>query len=264
MDGFALVDQPRSGAENMAIDQAMLDAAAERRVTLLRIYRWARPTVSLGYFQKYADYQQQSALQNVDVVRRTTGGGAIVHHHDWTYSLALPDHLVAANRLGAANPVYECVHCGVAQWLNRLGVSAEQWRADAADEEIARDPKSFLCFERRSDGDVVADGSKILGSAQRRRRGAVVQHGSLLLRTSCYTPNLAGVAETLTAIREVEEFQNALSRENSSWQMLPVIMGSLAAGLGVVLNECEPATFFDQLGTIDTARHERPQWLHRV
>ncbi|GAB5404088.1 MAG: hypothetical protein Aurels2KO_23190 [Aureliella sp.] len=263
MDGFALVDQPRSGAENMAVDQAMLDAAAERRIALLRIYRWERPTVSLGYFQKYADYQQHLALHDADCVRRATGGGAIVHHHDWTYSLALPDHWVPASKLGAANPVYDCVHAAVVKWLNRLGVPAMQWRAGVEADSVG-DPKSFLCFERRSEGDVVASGSKILGSAQRRRRGAVVQHGSLLLKRSAFAPQLAGVKETITTVAEVEEFRNALAREGTCWQMLPVIAGSLTEGLGVCLNECEPKTFFDQIGTADLDRFAEVKWLRRV
>ncbi len=264
MDGFALVDQPRAGAENMAVDQAMLVAAAERRIALLRIYRWERPTVSLGYFQKYRDYLQQPRMRDVDCVRRATGGGAIVHHHDWTYSLALPDHLLPASNLGAANPVYECVHAGVVQWLNRLGVPAEQWRAKKADYDSAGDPKSFLCFERRSDGDVVARGSKILGSAQRRRRGGVLQHGSLLLRKSEFAPQLAGAAETIQAVRGVQEFRNALEDESESWQLLPVITRSLAKGVGAHMDECESKTFFEQIGPIDRGKFEGPQWLHRV
>lgn len=258
MDGLALVDKPRSGVENMAIDRAMLDSAAERQVPLLRIYRWSKPTVTLGYFQKYAEFEAATELACADCVRRATGGGAIVHHYDWTYSLALPESVVQASKLGAANPVYEGVHGQIVQWLTSIGVPAQQWRGGGGGNS-----KAFLCFQRRSDGDVVSGAHKVLGSAQRRTRGAILQHGSLLLRASSLAPGLAGVAEALAGESSHDGYKNPLELDFQSRQMLPVIARG-ASSLGVALRESDEATFFQQLGSIDSGPFADVQWLKRV
>lgn len=218
MQGLFLIDDPRSGVENMALDQRMLELAAKFNYPLLRIYRWARPTLSLGYFQKYAERLTHSPSSPIEVVRRATGGGAIVHHHDWTYSLAIPSTLLTSkstssskqdNRFatGASEAMYTCVHAAVVQWLEEHGLPAELWNGVCnvpSRSQTDNEPKakcSFLCFERRSNGDVVAANSKVLGSAQRRlhgaavQNGALLQHGSLLLMRSSYAPSLSGLRE---------------------------------------------------------------------
>lgn len=241
MDGFVLVDVPRRGTENMALDQHMLERAAETQVPLLRFYQWSAPTLSLGYFQPFQQRQQHSPSRQIDVVRRATGGGAIVHHHDWTYSLALPDTLLdqvhpqvaagntavrdrAGRNIGASTSVYHCVHDAVIDWLRAHACAATKWSlaeggppAEAGcgvtpnatrnaavnsalpiggrGERAAPAGCSFLCFERRSPGDVVIGEFKVMGSAQRRMRGGLLQHGSLLLSRSEYAPSLPGLAQ---------------------------------------------------------------------
>jgi lipoate-protein ligase A len=193
MRGLAILDQPRAGVENMALDEQMLARAAISHHPLLRVYRWARPTLSLGYFQRAVDRSSNPESLNIELVRRSTGGGAIVHHYDWTYSLAIPT--LELNRdwgLGASHALYDVVHSAVVGWLIRYAVPARQ--ADEADVRIANN-RRFLCFERRSVGDIVAAGYKIMGSAQRRSRGALLQHGSLLLSRSPHAPSLPGIAE---------------------------------------------------------------------
>ena len=115
MDGYALNDGARSGVENMALDQHLLETAAEQQCVLLRVYRWSQPTLSLGYFQPYVQRLTHSASSELPVVRRATGGGAIVHHYDWTYCVAVPKNLASslsgttaarATSIGAAQPLY--------------------------------------------------------------------------------------------------------------------------------------------------------------
>jgi lipoyl(octanoyl) transferase len=205
MNGLFLVDRARSGAENMAMDQRMLERAAELERPLLRIYQWDKPTLSLGYFQKYAERLTHSASAQIDVVRRATGGGSIVHHHDWTYSIAMPSHHLSGSRsrydLGASQDLYDCVHSSVVDWLGDKGLQAQQWNGvcnaslPSQTDKNAKAKCSFLCFERRSSGDVVVGESKVLGSAQRRFRGALLQHGSLLLMRSSYAPSLPGLRD---------------------------------------------------------------------
>ncbi len=193
MDCFLLVDKPRSGIENMQTDQQMLCHAASSDRVLLRVYQWSAPTLTLGYFQKSADRKEHSESSSLDCVRRATGGGAIVHHHDWTYSLALPPKLLDS-QLGAAQHVYDCIHDAVVGWLTDRNFASSKW----SEPTCRGDSCSFLCFERRSLGDVVVGESKVMGSAQRRYKGAVLQHGSLLLRRSQHAPTLRGLRELLT------------------------------------------------------------------
>jgi lipoate-protein ligase A len=228
LTGLYLIDEPRIGSDNMGIDEALLERAARTQQPLLRIYRWSRPTLSLGYFQKYADRLGHGPSSEIDVVRRSTGGGAIVHHHDWTYALAIPIGLVesaARSRVGASQSLYASVHQAVVEWLESQGVQARTWsqgceaprgscvtdNGSTSDDLLRKTSAcSFLCFERRSVGDLVASfanaafsatGSprsqspKLMGSAQRRIQGAVLQHGSLLLARSPHAPSLMGVQQ---------------------------------------------------------------------
>lgn len=209
MNGYALNDYARSGVENMALDQRMLEVAAERQCVLLRVYRWSEPTLSLGYFQPYAERASHPDSSKLAVVRRATGGGAIVHHFDWTYCIAVPDTCVvrsdgkgklAQNKIGASQWLYDCMHDAVVQWLRGLAIDAHKWSQACAidDGKAGRDKRAFLCFERRSCGDVVWGSEKVMGSAQRRIPGAVLQHGSLLLAPSPHAPLLRGLAGALT------------------------------------------------------------------
>ena len=78
----------------MAIDHALLETAGREGCAFLRIYQWQQPTISLGYFQNYAEREEHRESSKLDIVRRSTGGGAIVHDHDWTYSVCIPNALL--------------------------------------------------------------------------------------------------------------------------------------------------------------------------
>lgn len=165
----------------MALDEA-LGAAAERSGRpLIRFYGWSRPTVSLGAFQKLDDARGIADIMAADLVRRPSGGGAIVHGSDLTYALAVPK----THPLGeTAQQLYTAAHTALAAVLQARGIDARLYDDRPTDED-------FFCFSRRAGGDLVvtppgqqpsAADPKIMGSAQRRLAGAVVQHGSLLLR----------------------------------------------------------------------------------
>ena len=181
---------PLTGAANMAADAALLDAAAAGTAGG-RWYRWSEPTVSLGHFQKGAALDP-ATLPPLPTVRRLSGGGAIVHHHEWTYALALPrTHPLAAT----PERLYEAVHGEVIAALDEVGVTA---RLRGSGGDGGEEPT--LCFLRSDPRDVVVadrDGAwrKVVGSAQRRRKGAVLQHGSLLAATSPFAPAVSGLAE---------------------------------------------------------------------
>jgi lipoate-protein ligase A len=191
-----LIDPPASGAWNMAVDEVLLEAAAGEGRATLRFYEWDQPTLSLGYFQLAHDRQRHAASSRCPLVRRASGGGAIVHDRELTYSIALP-HSPAHPIPPAA--LYEHFHRSLVTILADLGVAAAQFQpppGHCAVESIAnQECEPFLCFQRRCCGDIICGDAKIVGSAQRRRKGGVLQHGSILLARSAAAPELPGIRD---------------------------------------------------------------------
>jgi lipoate-protein ligase A len=128
-------------------------------------------------------------------VRRPSGGLALVHHHEVTYALALPAG--AAWQPGGESWLVG-MHEAVRVALSDLGVESRLCEGPQARGEV-------LCFLSHTTGDVLVGGCKVVGSAQRKGRGALMQHGSILLRQSPHTPALPGIAELTGRVIEVEE-----------------------------------------------------------
>ena len=198
----------------MAVDEMLLERAADEAAPCLRLYGWSEPTLSLGYFQGYADRERHPPSLSCPAVRRLTGGGAIVHDAELTYSIVLPAaHPLAVRR----DELYRAVHISLIEALADFGIAARL--CEAADKTAtAREP--FLCFQRKFPGDVLVGGVKICGSAQRRRNEAVLQHGSLLWRRSPAAPQLAGLTDV---VKRPIELENLVQR----W------LGGLARRLGL-------------------------------
>jgi lipoate-protein ligase A len=217
-----IVDSPARGTWNMAVDEALLEAAVvdaavendghDRRATL-RLYQWNEPTLSLGYFQHFDDRLTHAASRDSAIVRRQSGGGAILHDRELTYSLILPP----AHRLTRdATALYTAVHTAFVEVLTPLLArsAASEWRLALNDcqSQLRKSDEPFLCFQRRACGDLLLNSAggpddrgkatisatrtyKILGSAQRRHRGAILQHGSFLISQSPAAPELPGWQE---------------------------------------------------------------------
>jgi lipoyl(octanoyl) transferase len=158
----------RSAAENMAIDEVLLQSAAGRGVPVLRFYGWREPAASFGYFQRYADVERMTALR--PLVRRPTGGGLVPHDADWTYSLVFPP----AHQWYALKAIesYERLHDWVKKALIACGIAA-----DLA--QMARKTIPGQCFAGPEQFDVVWEGRKLAGAAQRRTRQGLLIQGSL-------------------------------------------------------------------------------------
>lgn len=176
-------DGDAEGVVNMAADEALGNEAERSGRPLIRFYGWSAPTVSLGAFQRLAEARAIADIGTATLVRRPSGGGAIVHGSDLTYALAVPK----SHPLGrTAQQLYTAAHETLAAVLRDHGIAARRYAAPPHDAD-------FFCFSRRAGGDLVvatvggphdvAD-PKVMGSAQRRLAGAVVQHGSLLLRSN--------------------------------------------------------------------------------
>jgi lipoate-protein ligase A len=142
----------------MAVDEALLDDAAQRGVATLRFYRWSAPTLSLGYFQSLAERQSHAASRGAAVVRRLSGGGALLHDRELTYSLCLPEGHSLARQAPA---VYDRMHRALIDALADRGVRAALWATAASQTEpspaaaerrrrgAARFARRRLCKDRR-------------------------------------------------------------------------------------------------------------------
>lgn len=240
-----LQDEPLPGPVNMARDEALLHAVEQGHAgPTLRLYRWEPPTISLGYFQCYADYEAlPEPAGELPVVRRLTGGGAILHDLELTYSLTLPlDHPVLAD---GPNHLYELAHDAVIAVLGELTLPAHR-EGFTDDSGPRRGP--FFCFARRHRLDVLVGADKIAGSAQRRTRSAVLQHGSIVLANR--------YAQQPTA-KAGQEFEQALQQVKSA---LPVRVAE-ATGLTLAPGDwLEP-----ELAEAEalTAKYAGPEWTRR-
>ncbi|NND96061.1 MAG: lipoate--protein ligase family protein [Pirellulaceae bacterium] len=245
MQGRLIPLATASGVQNMSIDQALAESVDATRTPTLRFYQWSEPTLSLGYFQQLASRSQHVASRDATVVRRSTGGGAILHHHELTYSIAVPN---AASIAGGRLDLYRDVHRAISDGLANWGVQAVPFRLDPV-WSGAKD--AFLCFQRRTDEDLVVSGYKVLGSAQRRSRNALLQHGSLLYRASSFAPELPGVFDLS-------------SRELSFDQLTGVIAQNLAATLKFSWQTSElTQAELTRAQEISESRFRSDQWQNR-
>ncbi|HEY2759190.1 MAG TPA: lipoate--protein ligase family protein [Pirellulales bacterium] len=224
-DCQVIVDPPADGCWNMALDEALLESAEAEGRVYLRFYQWREPTLSLGYFQSYSDRTSHATSADCKIVRRATGGGAILHHHELTYSIALPQAHPLARQ---AEDLYLAVHQSLVDTLAMLGIQA-RCRETTNDFTIPTAPAAaepFLCFQRATVGDVVVPAQsgasanaytfKVGGSAQRRRQCAVLQHGSILLKKSPFAPELPGIVDlsgtNLSSDQLLETWPNRLAK----------------------------------------------------
>jgi lipoyl(octanoyl) transferase len=174
-----IVDHPhRDGFYNMALDEVLALAAGEGRTgAVVRFYGWDPPAVSLGYNQDDADIDRAAcASAGIDVVRRPTGGRAVFHKDEFTYSVAAPsdDPLLG----GTIAQTYRTIAGALLAGLRNLGVGADMVRSEVG---AAGPNRAASCFAAAGRYEITAGGRKIVGSAQRRIGGGLLQQGSVLL-----------------------------------------------------------------------------------
>lgn len=171
-----IYNEPHTGAENMAIDQAIMEAVGRGdELPTLRFYSWTPACLSLGYAQKFTDVDMaRLAHLGWDIVRRPTGGKAILHIDELTYSVTLPEDNPVVQ--GGVIASYRRLSSALLGGLEKLAVPA-----DITSREDAGRATGAVCFEVPSDYEVTANGHKLIGSAQVRRQQTVLQHGTLPL-----------------------------------------------------------------------------------
>jgi len=269
-DGWRLIQSPPlPGAENMALDEALLESVSGlRQPPTLRFYRWDPACLSLGHAQpiEQADPGRLQA-QGWDCVRRSTGGRAILHTDELTYSITAPiaHPLLAGGVLGS----YRRLSQGLVAGLQLLGIEADTAPEQPLTEADRTNP---VCFEAPSAHEITSAGRKLIGSAQLRRVAGVLQHGSLPLHgdlgricqvLAYSTPAAREAAADRLRTRAITLEQ--LLGQSVSWELAA---DSLAEGFrkafGIRLTLAEPSA--DERTRADILRAERfaaREWTFR-
>ena len=202
------------GPHNMAADEVLLESSVERHIASLRFYGWSTATVSIGYFEPAGSHRANPRLSQLPWVRRATGGGTLVHHHEVTYATALPPDSLWQ----PAEPPIFAMHKVIAAALMELDVRGLDFHRDV------RPGGEGLCFQRHTFGDVLCQASKVVGSAQRKHRRALLQQGGILLAQSPHTPSLPGLRELAGATLTPAQVAQAVAIQFSKatgWTVTP-------------------------------------------
>jgi lipoyl(octanoyl) transferase len=162
LDVYHDIDSRRA-AMNMAIDEALLESVT---VPSIRFYQWDHPALSFGYFGKF----EEVASYQRDIVRRWTGGGTVFHGADLTYSIVIPANAPVFHE--SSMSIYEKTHDAIREALATEGHISEL--------AVNPGPKiSESCFANPVRADVLSNGRKVAGAAQRRTRWGLLQQGSI-------------------------------------------------------------------------------------
>jgi lipoyl(octanoyl) transferase len=210
-------ETPRPGWANMALDQTLLDRAEQLGESWLRLYTWQPHCLSFGRHEpatRRYDAERIAAM-GIDTVRRPTGGRAVWHSRELTYAVAAP-----CRCFGSLQDAYLEIHRILAEALHDLGVPAS-----LAPRTRSLPVDAGACFSHPAGGEVMAGGRKLVGSAQLRRGGALLQHGSILLQdeqqlVGALTKGRAPVADT---------FPSLLSGDLSEADLVEAIAGTVQA-----------------------------------
>jgi lipoate-protein ligase A len=219
MNWRLLLHGAASGAWNMAVDEALLRMHAEYSAPpTVRFYDWQPACLSLGRFQEYSRLPRG----DFDVVRRPTGGRAVWHHHEITYSAVIREELLPA---GATSVVgaYRWLSAGLVRGLAELGIAASLAKAvarqtsarqtsarqtsarKAAERRGQSTPSGANCFNSAAQCDFLVAGRKLIGAAQARKHGAILQHGAILLEVEeqAWQNALDGAPQNAITLREL-------------------------------------------------------------
>jgi lipoyl(octanoyl) transferase len=180
MDWRILVENELSGSWNMAVDQAILRSIeAGQSGPVVRLYGWKKPTLSLGYSQKWERElnKEQIDKDSLSVVRRFTGGRGVLHSNELTYSVIAP---ISEDWRSSLSSTYDFIAQCLYDALQKQGFGVQIERGDHT-EGFSKMGASKPCFASTSRSEILLNNKKLIGSAQRRTKSAFLQHGSILI-----------------------------------------------------------------------------------
>lgn len=217
-------DPPARGAINMATDEAL--TASD--VPVVRLYSWEPACLSIGYFQKIAAINTALCRKRkIDIVRRLTGGSAVLHRSELTYSLICNAELMPKSVIGS----YKFISAGLLQGLKNLGLHP------VLNSRVKNRGQSALCFKDPSLYEILVNGKKIIGSAQKRINGKILQHGSILIRTNadeyCSLFNLSTLGRDDQVKKRMTSISDELGREIDSCRLKEAFKEGFRIALGL-------------------------------
>jgi lipoate-protein ligase A len=175
---FLLLEpEPLPAAENMARDEYLFDQCHDKKCGFLRIYSWKKPTFSIGVSQKAGRALNLAFIRarNCEYVRRLTGGKAVLHHREITYAVVSSEDIFFKEHDLLQS--YMLISRVLVQAIRSLGVDAVLSKGSAAELSRSHNP----CFSFPTPHEIEVGGKKIVGSAQKRDKQALLQHGSIPL-----------------------------------------------------------------------------------
>ena len=248
---------PGAGAWNMAVDEHLLESLDGGGETIVRFYRWARPTVSLGYSQSLerAVDLEFCRKRGIDVVRRPTGGKLVLHDREITYSVCSTEASVFSSTLADS---YRLISRALVRGLERMGLTAAL--AGPAPDSYRRGVMPCFSFPARDEIEV--GGKKLVGSAQKRIGSRFLQHGSIPLDADPDRDRrIASASRADPANVRVISLSEALGRPVTfDWAVGHLVEG-LAEGFGVRFNpKSLTAVDLENVRRIERERYANPLW----
>lgn len=254
----------------MAVDEAILESVARSSSPpTLRLYAWEPACLSLGYAQPYSDVDHPR-LKSLgwDLVRRSSGGRAILHTDELTYALIAP--LDNPHFTGGVLESYRHLSQGLAAALVILGLNPETKTKDIAGDDP---PASPICFQIPSAYEITIQGRKLIGSAQVRRRGAVLQHGSLPLQGDitrvCQVLDFPSQEDRQAAANRLDAsaatLANLLGRTLTWLEVADAVIEGFARGLDFTFQRSEITSGeVERAGELVVSRFAHQAWLERL
>jgi len=243
---------------NMALDEAISELVRARKSPpTLRLYRWKKPSVSIGCFQKIGEVDMEYCEQRgYPVVRRLTGGRAVLHNRELTYSIS------AVNGdgpfQGTLHDIYRLISKGLSDALVQCGVNAEI--SLEKKRNLIRNPS---CFKTVSYGEISLNGKKIIGSAQKRYSDGFIQHGSILFE---YDPleNSRVLSAKEDESPEHDGPVRCLPGSITIEMLLEALRNAFEGRLGVRIITDQPGTHeLRRAEKLRKERYENPDWIFR-
>ena len=259
----------QTAAQNMATDEAIMRSYAAKQVPpTIRFYGWQPAAVSMGYFQHGEREINFAACreQGIDVVRRLTGGRAVLHAQELTYSIIVGEDYPDMPMTITAS--YRYLSQGLLLGLAKLGLTAEMTKPQAAYAHKTPQPASAACFDAPSHYELTVSHKKLIGSAQVRKHGVILQHGSILLAFSA--EQLAGILQANSEEKDktcsmlknrVMDLQTALNRI-VTWDEARLAMeAGFAEALGIELAEGDlTAVEKETAGELSVTKYAQDAW----
>ncbi len=212
-----------TGSMNMAIDEALLTS----KKPVLRFYRWKPACLSLGYFQNTNTINKKQCKKlNIDIVRRLTGGNAVLHDKELTYSVIIDEKQMPKSVIES----YKIISKGLLHGLKNLGLKA------IMNEDVEKGNKSAVCFNDPSWYEITVNNKKIIGSAQKRINGKILQHGAVLIDADVkeYCSLFNNYSEEL--VKKVKQRMTSINNELKSRVNYQKVRQAMKKGFEKALN----------------------------